>query len=196
MIKNFILSMKPYLSSNRSCAIIYALLIIISFQYYSYCQSANNKIQKTFNLVKKYYGDSCEVGISSSLIKKLYALKSDKSIKDYLKVYESIHQKITNFRNEYLNKINTEKGLLLDLDGIFRNRDQQNIVNACGIYFGADSVTNLSLSYIIVRNNINQFYLSILQLTNFDPIFRHEISSNGIDWFYSEKLKQIKSFSR
>ena len=143
--------------------------------------------------VKVIYGDSCEIGVNSSLIKNLYRYRSIHEVGKYLEQYENIRNKILNFRKNYHNTIEREPALLLDVDRIFHNYKQDNIINACGIYFGPDSVTNLVVSYTIVRNDIENFYIKVIQLANFDNIFKKEITEYGDNWFTSAKLKGIKN---
>ena len=163
--------------------------------------SIQNKAQNKNNIngislldsVKTIYGDSCEIGVNSTLIKRLYRYKDLKLVSNYLNQYNKIKDIILRFRKDYLASIEKDPALLLDVDRIFHNRNLDNIVNACGIYFGPDSITNLVVSYTIVRSSVKDYYLKLIQLVNFDKTFKKELSTNGKDWFYSKKLAEIKS---
>jgi hypothetical protein len=143
--------------------------------------------------VKTIYGDSCEIGVNSSLIERLYHYKNLELVSNYLNQYQKIKNIILNFRKNYIDTIEKDPALLLDVDRIFRNKNLDNIINACGIYFGPDSVTNLVVSYTIVRSSVKNYYFKLIQLVNFDKTFKKELSTNGKDWFYSEKLAEIKN---
>ena len=67
-----------------------------------------------------------------------------------------------------------------------------NIINACGFYYGPDSVSSLIVSYSIVRNAVKSFNINIIQLANFDSTYKKEIETRGSDWYYSAKLAEIK----
>ena len=152
----------------------------------------NQKAITLLDSVKSVYGDTCNVGVSSKLIRQLFKYKNNSEVKSYLKTYNKLHQQINEFRRHYIHNIKNDKAMLLGLYRIFKGK-ANNIVNACGIYFGPDSVTNIALSYTIVRSSVSSFYLDVVQLLNFDKTFKSELKKYGKDWFYSEKLRQIKN---
>ncbi len=168
------------------------LTLIITTQIFS-----QNKYLKAglsmLDSVKVIYGDSCDIGVNSSLISGLYRYKNISKVREYLIQYENIRNKILEFRKNYYNTIEGNPALLLNVDGIFHNHEQDNLINVCGIYYGPDSVTNLVVSYTIVRSNIKSFYLRIIQLINFDKTFRKEISEYGDNWYISTKLNDINN---
>jgi hypothetical protein len=144
--------------------------------------------------VKTFYGDTCCIGVNSALIKRLYKFQKYAPVRNYLNSYESIKKTIEDFRTIYSKTIYNEKAMLLGLSRILKNNRQQNIVNACGIYLGADSVTSVALSYIIIRSSPIQYSSGLYQIANFDPLFKKEITNYGSDWYNSEKLKEIMAF--
>jgi hypothetical protein len=174
--------------------IYFLILITIIFSFRVFSQ--NKKYLKGIALldsVKTIYGDTCEIGVNSSLIIRLNQFKNITVVDNYLKQYDNIRNKILQFRKDYYQTIENNPALLLDANRIFKVQKLNNIINACGIYFGPDSVTNLVVSYTIVRSNVANFYLKIIQLLNFDKTFKKELTQNGKDWFYSEKLREIKN---
>jgi hypothetical protein len=163
------------------------------FSFIVYSQNKNDlDARSLLDSVKTIYGDTCEIGVSSSLIKRLYKCERLNEVKTYLNQYEKIRNKILEFRKNYLSTIENQSAMLLDLDRVFHNQKQDNIINTCGIYFGPDKVTNLALTYTIVRNSVGNFYIQILQLANFDQSFKRELTEYGDDWFISIKLKDLK----
>ena len=186
--KFFMYSKKFFI--NFFICIIFPLI----FSTLIYSQNKNNlRGISLLDSVKTIYGDSCEIGVNSSLIMRLYKYKSLIDVNGYLMQYENIRNKIITFRKDYYQTIENDPALLLDANRIFKNQKMNNIINACGIYFGPDSVTDLVVSYTIVRSNVASFYLKTIQLLNFDKTFKKELTQNGADWFYSEKLKEIKN---
>ncbi len=83
--------------------------------------------------------------------------------------------------------------MILDIARVFKIKQRQNIANVFGIYFGPDSVTSIALSDIITRSAVKNFYFPMIQLFNFDPIFKEELVRYGKDWFYSLKLPYLKN---
>lgn len=180
----------------KSIVFMSCVILLISFpnnKIYSQAKSLP-AYQSLLDSVKIFYGDTCYIGVRSSLIQRLYKYQHYTPVKEYLKSYEELKDKIDTFRTIYGKTINNEKGLLLDLSRIFKVEKQFNIVNVCGIYLGSDSVTSLGLSYIILRSNPLKFKSKIYQLANFDQTFRHELTIYGTDWFKSRKLNEIISF--
>ena len=167
------------------------LLISIIFPSLAFSQSMHHIIYSTLDSVKIFYGDPCEVGVKSSLIENLYKFDSNPAVKSYLDEYEIIKNNIENFRRNYLQMIEDDPALLLNLTGIFHGK-KINVINAAGIYFGSENVNHLNVSYIIIRNNIEDFYQGIIQFASFDKTFRSEISKLKSDWFHSKKLKEIR----
>lgn len=175
--------------------VIISIMYLFLFSSYLSITPAQSKITKyalsILDSTKLYYGDTCEVGISSPLIVKLEKYKYIPAIKDYLIKYESIRNKIKKFRTDYSSLIKNEPALLLDLSRILNSRKQQNIANACGCYFGPDSVNNLILSYTILRNSIDSFYIGIIQISNMDQVFKIELEQPQIAWYKSKILPRI-----
>ena len=112
--------------------------------------------------------------------------------KKYLDDYYKIKNLIENFRKAYHTTLEKDNVILLSLPRIFKQKTEWNVVNAAGIYFGADSVTNIALSYFIIKNNLSKCNMSLIQIGNIDPDFKKEITNYGSDWFYSRKLKQLQ----
>ena len=169
------------------------LILIVLVSSYIFPKLNNNlHVVSLLDSVKTFYGDTCNVGIKSNLISRLYKYQGLKIVKDYLKQYERIRREITDFRKSYFNLITKESGMILDLARVFKQPKQRNIANVCGIYLGPDNVTSLALSYIIIRSSVNNYFVSIIQLLNFDSTFKNELIQYGKDWFYSEKLPEIK----
>jgi hypothetical protein len=186
------------MSLNKQVYITICFLVFCSFPILNNCflfaqSKKNTSYYSILDSVKKIYGDSCTIGVNSSLIKKLYTFKKYAPVKNYLESYENIHKKINDFRHHYINNIENDEEMLLDISRIFGNQKYQNFVNACGIYFGADSVTNIALSYMIVRSNITNLYAKIFHLIIFDKTYKYELSITGKDWYYSLKLKELKN---
>ena len=173
--------------------LLFPIFFLLIFSSFVYSQNKNDLAARSLlDSVKTIYGDTCEIGVSSSLIRRLYKYKKLNEVKAYLNQYEKIRYKITEFRKNYLSSIEKEPAMLLDLDRIFHNERLDNIINTCGIYFGPDGVTNLALTYTIVRNSVRNFYIQILQLSNFDQSFKRELTEYGDDWYISVKLKDLK----
>jgi len=172
------------------CLFIYILLL--TFKSYS---QTNQKLKYSAVLdsVKTYYGDTCSIGVSSALIKRLYKYQKYKPVKNYLKSYEEIKNAIEKFRKQYNKSISSDPALLLDVSKIFPKNEQQNIVNVCGIYLGPDSVTSIGLSYIILRSSPSNFYSKVYHVNNFDPTFKEELNNYGAEWYKSIKLKELNS---
>ena len=170
------------------------LLFLLLFIYNSLAP-AQSKIGTSpisiLDSAKIYYGDTCEVGISSSLIVKLKQYKNIPAIKNYLAQYDYIRNKILEFRTNYYSSIKNEPALLLDLSRILSSKKQQNIANACGIYFGPDSVNNLILSYTILRSSVDNFYIGIIQMAKIDEIFKEELEQPQTAWYQSNILHRI-----
>jgi hypothetical protein len=166
------------------------ILICIIFPSLALPQNLSKNIITILDSIKIFYGDPCEIGVESSLIKDLYEFASDSSVKSYLNEYELVKNNIETFRQNYLQMIEDDPALLLNLTGIFEGK-KINVINAAGIYFGSENVNHLNVSYIIIRNNIEEFYQEIIQFANFDKTFRSEISALKSDWFHSSKLKEI-----
>jgi hypothetical protein len=80
--------------------------------------------------------------------------------------------------------------IILNMNAIFKDSVEGNIVNACGIYYGADSVNNLILTYTIVHNFVISFCINVIQLSQFDNVFRDELLEYGKDWYYPKKIKK------
>jgi hypothetical protein len=173
--------------------LLFPIFFLLIFSFFVYSQNKNDLAARSLlDSVKTIYGDTCDIGVSSSLIKRLYKYKSLNEVKVYLSQYEKIRDKILEFRKNYRSTIENESAMLLDLDRVFHNQKQDNIINTCGLYFGPDDVTNLAVTYTIVRNSVRNFYLRILQLANFDQSFKRELTEYGDDWFISIKLKELK----
>jgi hypothetical protein len=173
------------------------ILLFISFCYNSKINSQTNSNPEYLSLldsVKCFYGDTCAIGVNSKLINRLYDFQKYEPVRKYLDEYESIRKTIEDFRKTYIKTIYDEKALLLDISRIFNNARQQNIVNLSGIYLGPDSLTNISLSYIIIRTSPGKFYSKIYQVANFDQAFKIEITNYGDDWYNSKKLQEIIEF--
>lgn len=179
---------------NISVFILTVHLLLLSFIYNS-LTPAQTKITKyaisILDSTKFYYGDTCEVGISSPLIIILKKYKNIPAIKEYLNQYDSIRNKIIKFRSDYSSLIKNEPALLLDLSRILSPRKQQNIANACGIYFGPDSVNNLILSYSILRSSVDNFYIGVIQIANLDQVFKVELEQPKTAWYQSKILYRI-----
>jgi hypothetical protein len=184
---------KSNLFSYKFIAYLFCLSILIVFlndQVYSKTPS-KPKYSALFDSVKTYYGDTCYIGVNSELIKHLYKYKNYKLINNYLNSYESVKKNIEKFRKIYIKSIYSDVALLLDLSKIFTIEKQQNIVNVAGIYLGPDSVTNIGLSYIILRCSPSTFFSKLYQVNNFDKTFKKELSNFRNDWYKSLKLKEI-----
>ncbi len=167
-------------------------LILFIFIQFTPAQLKSTKFAiSLLDSTKIYYGDTCEVGISSPLIMKLKKYRNIPAIKEYLKEYDSIRNKIIKFRSDYNSSIMHEPALLLDLSRILQSRKQQNIANACGIYFGTDSVNNLILSYTILRSSVDNFYIGTIQIANMDQNFKIELEQPQTAWYRSNILHRI-----
>lgn len=142
--------------------------------------------------VKIYYGDSCFIGVSSSLMRGLYKYRRFKLVSDYIDQYEKVRQEIISYREQSIKEINNDAAILLDMDRIFKKPKEMNIINACGFYYGPDSVSSLIVSYSIVRNAVKDFYINVLQIASFDNTYKKEIEAQGKDWYDSAKLPEIK----
>jgi len=172
--------------------ILFIAPIFFFISFHIYPQNKNTSSALTLlDSVKTFYGDTCEIGVNSSLMNRLYQYKDTNVVNNYLRQYQEIRNTITKFRKEYLKAINENPAMLLDISRVFNNSKQDNIINACGIYFGPDSVTNLVVSYTIVRSTVSNFYFNVIQLLNFDKTFKKELSENGKDWYYSLKLENL-----
>jgi len=179
-----------------SSVTLFILLFITSF-YNSKIYSQTNSHPEYLSLldsVKYFYGDTCAIGVNSKLISRLYDFQKYEPVRKYLDEYESLRKTIDEFRNNYIKTIYDEKALLLDISRIFKDARQQNIINLGGIYLGPDSLTNISLSYIIIRTSPGKFYSKIYQVANFDQAFKKEITNYGNDWYNSKKLHEIIEF--
>jgi hypothetical protein len=152
--------------------------------------NSESEYSSLLDSVKTFYGDTCVIGVSSGLIKRLYNYQQYSPVKNYLSSYETIKDKIEDFRKAYIKTIYDEPALLLDLSRILDDPRQQNIVNVCGIYLGPDSVTSISLSYIILRSSPAKFYSKLYQVANFDKAFKDEITNFGNDWYKSMELNE------
>jgi len=187
---------KPNLIYSRLWPLPCVLFILIAFlNNKCYSQSVDSTEYKPLlDSVKVFYGDTCCIGVNSRIIERLYQYKQYTPVSDYLKSYEEIKAKIDSFRAAYRKSIYDDNAILLDLSRIFKVYKQCNIVNLCGIYLGPDSVTSLSLSYIILRTTPSKFYSNIYQVANFDSAFKNEIREYGNDWYYSIKLRELTTF--
>ncbi len=172
------------------------ILILISFillpEYFLFAQPADQKYLAILDSVKTFYGDRCSVGVNSKLIEKLNPFKEHQQVKEYLDEFHKVKEQIIEFRKSYLPMLKNESLILLSLPRIFKSKKDWNVLNAAGIYFGADSVTNIALSYFIIKNNISKYNISLIQIGQVDPDFKKELTENGSDWIYSKKLKQLK----
>jgi hypothetical protein len=126
------------------------------------------------------------------LIKGLKKYSKIPAVAEYLKQYEEIKNRINSFRGQSISNIYNNAAILLEMDRIFKDVKNRNIINACGFYYGPDSVSSLIVSYSIVRNSVKSFYINILQMANFDRTFKKEIEKSGKDWYYSAKLHEVK----
>lgn len=180
------------LSSYLHKFILFLLFLIFSISFFytdAFSQTnSDSDYNSLLDSVKTYYGDTCSIGVSSSLIKRLYNYEQYTPVRNYLDSYETIRKIIDEFRRTYIRTIYDENALLLDLSRIFSDTRQQNIVNVCGIYLGPDSVTSISLSYIILRSSPLKFYSKLYQVGNFDNAFKKEITNFGDDWYKSMEL--------
>ncbi len=171
--------------------IIFCLLIL--FTSANIFPQQPSDYQTLLDSVKLLYGEPCQIGVASRLIYRLEKYHNFPDVKKYLNTYDSLHAIINNFRTRYKNEINDDPAMLLGVSRIF-NGNSANIVNAAGIYLGPDSLTNVGLTYIIIHNNIDSYIVGIIQIANFDKIFRTEICEFGADWYNSLKLKDLKGF--
>ncbi len=181
---------------SRTCFrnIVFFLLLISQFSISA--QVKGKKYKALLDSVKSIYGDTCYIGVSSNLIKKLSKYKSYPEVANYLSEFYKIKKNIAEFRSNYINTLTHDAVILLDLSRVFKSSKQCNIVNACGIFFGADSVTNVAMSYFIIRNALQKSDESLLQIGNIDPLFKKELTSCGTDWFNSLVLKKMLSDGR
>ncbi len=171
------------------------VIVFLLLGFNPFIKAQSEKTQSAFSILdstKIYYGDTCEVGISSPLILKLQKYKEIPTIKEYLHEYDIIREKIIKFRSAYYLSIKNEPALLLDLSRILKSRKQQNIANACGIYFGPDSINNLILSYTILRSSVANFYIGIIQIANMNQVFKTELEQPQTAWYKSRILSEIK----
>lgn len=153
---------------------------------------SNKKAKACLDSVKVFYGDSCHIGVSSRLIKDLYNYRSNKPVSAYLKQYEDLRDRIISFRRQSSAEIYNNPAIILDMKRIFENRKNMNIINACGFYYGPDSVSSLIVSYSIIRDAVKSFYNNVLQMANFDSTYKKELETDGDDWYKSAKLAQLK----
>ena len=169
------------------------LLITFPFFFESFllAQPINKKYLAILDSVKKIYGDTCSIGVNSKLIEKLYPFKNYSQVKEYLNEFKKIKKQIKEFRDAYSPTLEKENVILFSLPRIFKSKKDWNVVNAAGIYYGVDSVTNIALSYFIIKNNVSKYKISLIQIGQIDPVFKKELTRNGSDWYYSEKLKQL-----
>ena len=171
------------------------MISLLFFNTKTFSQTNSEPVYSSLlDSVKTFYGDTCIIGVSSSLIKRLYNYQQYSRVKNYLSSYEIIKKKIDEFRQAYRKTIYDDNALLLDLSRIFDVSKQQNIVNVCGIYLGPDSVTSIALSYIILRSSPSKFYSKLYQVVNFDKEFKNEITNFGSDWYKSMELNGIITF--
>jgi hypothetical protein len=154
-------------------------------------QNLPSSVITLFDSAKAEYGAHCYVGINSSLIVRLYKFQKYPVIKNYLKEYKSIRNVINTFRLNNSGALNNP-ATILNMKAIFKDSVERNIVNACGIYYGADSVNNLILTYTIVHNFVISYYTNVLQLSQFDDVLKEELLEYGKDWYYSKKLKNLR----
>jgi hypothetical protein len=172
---------------------IISLVLIVSLGQSSFPQPA--PYTALLDSVKKYYGEQCTIGVSSSLIRQLYYYSNYDQVTSYLRNFERIKDDIENFRNEFHSRIYDDPALLLNMQNLFEG-DEINCVNATGIYFGTDNVNHLVLTYSIVRNSITSFNQPVIQLLNFDEVLRKELIAVKSDWYESAKLKELISFDQ
>jgi hypothetical protein len=139
---------------------------------------------------KMIYGSPCTVGVNSPLIDSLQKYQDNIEVSIYLSDYFRINSAIENFRKSILNKINTEPALLLNLNNLLEPADV-NIINAMGVYFGTDNISNLIVSHTILRNSIANFHQPVIQFLNFDDDLKTELINYGTAWYHSSKLKNL-----
>ena len=84
------------------------IFLSVGFKSLSYSQSRssyNINARAYLDSVKIYYGDTCRIGVSSSLIRGLYKYSSFKPVSAYIKQYENIRKRIISYRNQSLGEI-------------------------------------------------------------------------------------------
>lgn len=140
--------------------------------------------------VKYFYGDPCFIGVESKLIRRLYLFEEFQEVRNYLDQYESLKQKIIDFRLAYEDMIENDESFILDISRVLFE-DEINIVNAVGIYLGPEKVNRLSLSYMLIRASVGLFFQPLIRFVNFDRTFRKELEHHPEDWFKSEKLREL-----
>jgi hypothetical protein len=148
-------------------------------------------VKSIFDSVKSVYGLECSIGVNSGLIKCLESYRNCRIIKNYLQQYDSIKNTIDKFRLRNHANLNSS-AIILNMKAVFKGSVKRNIVNACGIYYGSNSVNNLILSYTIVHNFIISYFINVIQLSDFDEVLKKGFIMDGRDWYYSEKLKGLK----
>jgi hypothetical protein len=186
---------------NKCCRNSYKLLpIVLSFIILPagnkiFAQSfSTQRLAQIFDSVKTIYGNPCTIGVPSNLITELAKYgANDPTVQNYLAEYDSVDNIILNFRNSILNTINNQEAVLFDVSGVFPDSLEKNLINLCGIYYGPEYVSSLIVSYTIIHDGITNFYLTGAQFGSFDKTFKNELINSGKDWFYSQKLKQIKN---
>ena len=165
------------------------MLIALSSNYAQ--SNLPDSVASLFDSVRAVYGADCYIGVTSKLIERLNKYQQYPAIKTYLKKYKSIRNTIMTFRLSNSSTMNNS-AIILNINAVFKNSVKRNIVNACGIYYGADSVNNLILTYTIVHNFVISFYINVIQLSQFDNVFKDELLEYGKDWYYSKNLKSLK----
>ena len=123
--------------------VVFISLLYVPLNYLS-AQEFNQEYLTTLDSVKNIYGDTCSIGVSSRLIDRLNQYKKNPIVKKYLDDYYKIKNLIENFRKAYHTTLEKDNVILLSLPRIFKQKTEWNVVNAAGIYFGADSVTNIA----------------------------------------------------
>ena len=186
------------LNSNFYRIVLIPILLLISLLFFNsktFSQTnSESEYSSLLDSVKTFYGDTCIISVNSGLIKRLYNYQQYSPVKNYLSSYETIRDKIEEFRRTYKKTIYDENALLLDLSRILSETKQQNIVNVCGLYLGPDSVTSIALSYIILRSSPVKFYSKLYQVSNFDQVFKNELTNFGSDWYKSMELNGFIPF--
>jgi hypothetical protein len=170
--------------------IIYSIFFLALSNDYAQQNLPPNLIS-LFDSVKTEYGTQCYIGVNSRLMESLNKYQQYLVIKNYLKEYNSVKNAISTFRLNNSGALNNA-AIILNMKAIFKDSLECNIVNACGIYYGVDSVNNLILTYTIVHNFVISYYINVLQLSQFDNALKEELLEYGKDWYYSKKLKSLK----
>jgi hypothetical protein len=194
MLNNFSIIIYSSIQSRwrlRLFIILYSVLFPALSNNYAQQNLPSNALA-LFDSVKAEYGASCCIGVNSRLMESLNKYQQYPVIKIYLQKYKSIRNAINTFRLNNSEALNNS-AIILNMRAIFKDSVERNIVNACGIYYGTDSVNNLILTYTIVHNFVISYYINMLQLSQFDNALKAELLEYGKDWYYSKKLKSLKN---